>query len=168
MAQGRRSAVTRRSARAGALAGAGMALFYIVVVRGASGSWSHLADQARADWYYLLPIVGGFGLQVALVVELRRRHRLHRVEAAAGGAGAGAATAGMVACCAHHLADLVPFVGAAGAAGFLTDYRVPFMLAGIGVNAIGVSVAARRLRRAATDMPHHSGSEEALTCDVAA
>lgn len=141
-----------RSVRAGAIATAALALFYVTVVAGASGSWRHLADQATADWYYLVPILGGFGVQVALVSELRRRHRLRGAAAAAGGAGAGASTAGMVACCAHHLADLAPFLGATGAATFLTDQRVPFMLAGIGVNAVGIAVAVRRLRR---DMVHH-------------
>ena len=144
--------MTPRSLRAGVLAAAGLALFYVAVVAGASGSWQHLTDQANNDWYYLVPIMFGFGLQVALVAELRRRHRLNRAAATAGGAGAGASTAGMIACCAHHIADLAPFIGATGAATFLIDYRVPFMLVGIGVNAVGVTLAARRLRRA---IAHH-------------
>jgi hypothetical protein len=136
-----------RSVRAGALATAALALFYVIVVAGASGSWRHLTDQMRQDWYYLVPIVAGFGVQVALIAELRRRHRLQQAVAAAGGAGAGASTVGMVACCAHHIADVAPFIGATGAAAFLTDYRVPFMVFGIGVNAVGVTIAARRLWR---------------------
>ena len=152
--------MTPRSVRAGGLAAAGLALFYVVVVAGASGSWQHLTDQAVKDWYYLVPIMGGFGVQVALVAELRRRHRLDRSAAAAGGAGAGASTAGMVACCAHHIADLAPFIGATGAATFLIDYRVPFMLVGIGVNAVGVTVAARRLRRANAHHASHTHQHE--------
>lgn len=148
-----------RSVRAGALASVGLALFYVIVVAGASGSWAHLMGQARQDWYYLVPIVAGFGIQVALISELRHRHRLQRAAAAAGGAaggaGAGASTVGMVACCAHHIADLVPFIGATGAAAFLTDYRVPFMVVGIGVNAVGVTIAARRLRRVPLVHSHH-------------
>ena len=154
-----------RSVRAGALASIGLSLFYVVVVFAASGSWDHLTDQARLDWYYLLPIVAGFGIQVALLSELRRRHRLHHGAAAAGGGGAGASTAGMVACCAHHLADLAPFIGATGAAAFLTDYRIPFMVVGIGVNALGVTVAARRLGRAPKVHAHHG--QEADACVAA-
>ena len=134
-----------RSIRTGVLAGAGLMLFYVVVVAGASGSWEHLTDQARQDWYYLVLIVGGFGTQIALMSELRRRHRLHHGAAAASGAGAGASTVGMVACCAHHIADLAPFIGATGAAAFLTDYRIPFMLVGITINAVAVVVVAQRL-----------------------
>jgi hypothetical protein len=124
-----------------------MMLFYIVVVLSASRSVDHLTDQVGADWYLLVPIVAGFGVQVGLLVELRRRQRLHREVVAAGAAGAGASTVGMVACCAHHLADLLPLVGATAAATFLYDYRLPFMLVGVGLNAIAITVAIRRLRK---------------------
>ena len=160
--------MTPRSVRTGLAAAAALAAFYVAVVWGASGSFRHLEDQARSDWYYLAPILGGFGLQVGLVAELRARHRLHRTEAAAGGAGAGASTAGMIACCAHHLADLAPFVGATGAAAFLTDYRIPFIVFGIGVNAAGITVAALRLRASGSMAAHAAHQEEGVTCDVAA
>lgn len=139
-------AVTARSIRFGVIAAAAMAAFYVAVVRGASGSWGHLRDQAGADWAYLLFIVAGFGTQVALLVELKARHRMDPAAMTASGAGAGASTVGMVACCAHHIADLLPILGATGAATFLTEQRVPVMIAGITITAIGVAIAARRLR----------------------
>lgn len=151
-----------RSWRVGAIAAGGLVLFYMVVVAGASGSLAHLGEQARRDWYYLVFILAGFGLQVALMAELRRRHRLHHSAAVASGTGSGASVVGMVACCAHHLADLLPFVGATGAAAFLIDYRIPFMVVGIGVNAVGVFVAARRLHRTAAP-----SLEEAHACAAA-
>jgi hypothetical protein len=135
-----------RSLLAGFGAGAGMAAFYGGVVWFASGSSSHLGDQIRSDWYLLVLVIAGFAVQVALLTELHRRHRLHARAAAAGGAGAGASAVGMVACCAHHLAHLLPFVGAAGAATFLSDNRLAFVAIGVGVNTIGVTIAARRLR----------------------
>lgn len=141
-----RPTVTPRSVSLGLLAMLGLAIFYGVVVGLASSSWDHLTTQVRQDWYFLTPILVGFGTQVGLLAELRHRNHLQHGAAAAGGAGAGASAAGMVACCAHHLADLVPLVGATGAAAFLIDYRVPFMLVGIGVNAVGVALATRRLR----------------------
>ena len=144
--------MTGRSVRAGLLAGAGLAGFYAGIIGWASGA-SHLADQARADWPYLVAIITGFSVQVALLAELRHRHRARRVEQTAAGAGAGASAAGMVACCAHHLADLAPVVGVSGAAAFLTNWRIEFMLAGIAVNAIGVAVTGRRLRADARAAP---------------
>jgi hypothetical protein len=152
-------ALAPRSRRIGLLAAGGLALFYVVVVAGASGSLGHLAEQARQDWYFLAFILGGFGLQVALAAELRRRHRLQQTAALAAGTGSGASVVGMVACCAHHLADLVPFIGATGAATFLLDYRIPFMVTGIGVNALGVAVAARRLRRTPLPVTPRGGQQ---------
>ncbi len=147
-----------RSVRAGILASAGMAAFYAAVVGGLSGSTAHLVDQVAADGYLLVPIVAAFGVQVGLMSELRRRHRPHRGAAVAGAAGAGASTVGMVACCAHHLADLAPFLGATAAATFLTDYRLPFMASGLLVNGIGIAVVVRRLRRVGIGV--RDGSEE--------
>ena len=136
-----------RSVKTGVLAAGGMALFYAAVVGGVSGSLDHLASQVRRDWYLLLPIVTGFGVQVGLMAELRRRRRPSPGAIGASAAGAGASTVGMVACCAHHVADLLPFVGASAAATFLYDFRLPFMLVGLGVNSAGIAIVARRLRR---------------------
>ena len=154
--------MTRRSVRPGALGAAGLVAFYVVVVGFASGSVDHLADQARQDWYLLVPIIAGFGIQVGLMAELRRRHRLHRASMVAGGTGTAGSAAGMVACCAHHLADLAPFLGASGAATFLYDRRVAFMLVGLAVNAVGVAVGVRRLRRFPS--PPLSDRGEVLAC----
>jgi len=166
--RGRRASIAPRSAAWGLAASGLLALFYILVVRLASGSGDHLVDQMRRDWYLLVAIIVGFGIQVALVVELRRRHRLDHAALAAGGTGTGASTVGMVACCAHHLADLLPVLGATGAAAFLLDWRVPFMVAGIAVNALGIAASARRLRRVETEpteRPHRD--REGASCAAA-
>ena len=155
--------VSRRSLGWGVVAAAGIATFYAVVVAGASGSIDHLADQVRSDWYLLLPIVAGFGTQVALILELRHRHRFGHAAIGAGGVGTGGSAIGMVACCAHHLAELLPVLGATGAAAFLFDWRVPFMLAGIALNALSIAAAARRLRRPTSS--EHPGRDGA--CAVA-
>ena len=136
--------MTGRSIRIGALGAGALAAFYVAVIGWASGA-DHLATQAAADWPYLSVIIAGFGTQLALLAELRHRRRVRHLEQAAGSAGAGASAVGMVACCAHHLADLVPLVGVSGAAAFLTDWRTELMLAGIAINAVGVTIAARRL-----------------------
>lgn len=144
-----RKPLTSRSVRNGAMGIAAMLAFYVVVVWWASGSFAHLADQLANDWYLIGIVATGFGIQVALVSELRRRHRLHATEAAASGAGAGASVGGMIACCAHHIAELLPFLGLSGSATFLYDYRLPFIIVGVGMNGLGISVAVRRLRQVA-------------------
>ena len=148
ISRGRIARAYRRPLVWGLGAAAAMAIFYVAVVAGASGSWTHLRDQLGADWYLLTPVIAGFGIQVGLLSELRRRHRMHAVAATAGGTGATASAAGMIACCAHHIADLLPFVGLSGAATFLYDYKVAFVTVGIVVNSLGIAIAARRLRHA--------------------
>jgi hypothetical protein len=54
----------------------------------------------------------------------------------------------MLACCAHHVVDLLPIVGLSAAAVFLNAYKTPLFLLGIGMNLIGIVVIARQLRRA--------------------
>lgn len=136
-----------RAVRRGALASVGLAVFYVGVVALASGSGGHLVEQTRQDWVYLVVITTGFGVQVALLSELRHRRALQPELAAVGGAGATASGVGMVGCCAHHLAELMPLVGMSGAAVFLTDYRAPIMLVGVAVNLTGVLFAAHALAK---------------------
>lgn len=152
----------RGSVFVGVLAALGMAVFYAGVVWGASGSFTHLVRQVATDWYLLLPIVAGFGFQAGLVAELRRLRRMDRSAAAAGVAGGGASTVGMVACCAHHVADLLPLLGATAAASFLYDWRLAFMLAGLSLNGAGIAIAVRRLRGARA--AHGPGQEEGEGC----
>lgn len=145
----------------GVAASALLAVGYVAVVSLASGSWEHMVAQAGQDWPYLVLIVAGFGVQVALFSALRRARRSHGL-AASSAAGGTASVVGMVACCAHHLADLLPFLAATGAAAFLTSYRVGFMAAGIAVTFAGIALAGWRLHRI---HQHHRTRREDV-CDV--
>jgi uncharacterized protein (DUF302 family) len=53
----------------------------------------------------------------------------------------------MVACCAHHVADVLPLIGLSGAAVFLAQYKIPFMSLGLAMNAVGITVSLRLVRR---------------------
>lgn len=145
--------MTPKAIRAGVLAAAVLGLFYALVVGGVGGL-THLGQQAADDWPWLAMILAGFGAQVALFVELRHRKRLHdaAMKTATGG-GAGASAVGMVACCAHHVADLAPIIGVSSLAVFLTDYRIPIMIGGVLINGLGVLLAARRLRHTPVPAP---------------
>jgi hypothetical protein len=46
----------------------------------------------------------------------------------------------MVACCAHHVADVLPILGLTAAATFLAQYRTAFMLVGLGTTLVGIGV----------------------------
>ena len=53
----------------------------------------------------------------------------------------------MVACCAHRVADLLPFLGLSAAAGFLAAYKTPFMIIGLAVSLAGIFLISRRIIR---------------------
>jgi hypothetical protein len=79
-----------------------------------------------------------------------------RPTAAAGAstaAGGGMSTVAMVACCAHHVTDVLPIVGVSLAATFLTTWKTPLMGFGLAANLAGIAVMLwliRRDRRRAT------------------
>lgn len=56
------------------------------------------------------------------------------------GASGGTSATAMVACCIHHVTDVLPILGLSAAASFLTRYQRPFMLIGLAMNLIGIGV----------------------------
>lgn len=60
-------------------------------------------------------------------------------------AGAGAGSAAMLACCAHHLVDVLPLVGLSAATVFLNDHRAPIIALSLGMNVLGIGLIGRQL-----------------------
>jgi len=111
-------------------------------------SWAESPEHALEffwqERWIVIPIILGFGVQVALYVILRKR--LFVPVASVGpsgmltGAGGTTSTIAMVACCAHHVADVLPVLGLTAAATFLAQYRTAFMLVGLGTTLVGIGV----------------------------
>ncbi len=120
---------------------------YLGIISLAQGV-EHAFEQLATDAVFVGLIAAGFGTQIALFVELRAVDRLHRSAAAVTAAGTGTSAAAMLACCAHHLVDLLPLLGLSAAAIFLNAYQTPLFLVSIGMNLIGIVVIARQLQRA--------------------
>lgn len=134
------------------LAGVLGALFlsgvYLGIVMLAQG-WKHAVELFWQDKFLVAPILAGFGTQVGLYTFLKIG--LHTTAYGAGamtGAGGGTSTAAMVACCAHHITDVLPLVGLSAATTFLANYKVPFMLLGLAMNLVGIVIAVRIVRTA--------------------
>jgi Cu+-exporting ATPase len=131
----------------GTIAAVFMLAVYLTIVGLAQG-WSQAVQLLRQDAFLVAPITLSFGVQVGLYTYLRA---IVRARSRSGGAITGASgatsTAAMVACCAHRVADLLPFLGLSAAAGFLAAYKVPFMVFGLGVSLTGIAVILRRIVR---------------------
>ena len=126
-----------------------IASFYIGIFTWAQG-WGYASSQFVRDRWYVIPIIIGFGVQAALYTVLR--FRLFIPITSTGhtgsmtpftgvmGASGGTSATAMVACCIHHVTDVLPILGLSAAASFLTRYQRPFMLVGLAMNFIGIGV----------------------------
>ena len=127
-----------------ALALAGSYLGIVVLAQGAD----HAFELLWGDRVFVVLISLGFGTQIGLFTYLRLVQRsLARESVALAGAGTATSSLSMVACCAHHLADVLPLIGLSGLAVFLIDFRTPLMLVGLATNAVGIAVMLRQVRR---------------------
>ena len=128
----------------GALALVGL---YLGIVTWAQGA-DHALELLWSDRLFVGLISAGFGTQVGLFTDLQLLQRaMARESVALAGAGTATSSISMVACCAHHLADVLPIVGLSGLAVFLVEFRTPLMLLGIATNLAGIAVLLRQLRR---------------------
>lgn len=111
-------------------------------------SWAESPQHAmQLFWderWIVIPIILGFGVQAALYTILKKR--LFVPVSSTGpsgaimGAGGTTSTVGMLACCAHHVTDVLPILGLTAAATFLAEYQTTFMLVGLGTTLVGIAV----------------------------
>lgn len=117
-------------------------------------SWAESPQHAvQLFWderWIVIPIILGFGVQAALYTILKMRLFIPvastgpsgAITPATGvmGAGGTTSTVAMVACCAHHVTDVLPILGLTAAATFLAEYQTAFMLVGLGTTLVGIVV----------------------------
>ncbi len=115
-------------------------LFTMMLLNG----WEAAVEQFDALWYLMVPLAAGFGIQVGLYTKLKQTVRNKANGALA--AGGTTASAAMLACCAHHVTDVLPFIGVSGATLFLTRYQAPILFVSIGINAMGIVWMLKHLR----------------------
>jgi hypothetical protein len=122
----------------------GLLIFYLGLITLAQG-WQHALEQLGQDSLYIGPLVVGFGLQIGLFIYLRKQHARAKVSGVA--ASTGTSAAAMLACCAHHLADILPVIGLSGAALFLNEFKTPLLWLGLAMNLAGIIYLANMIRQ---------------------
>jgi hypothetical protein len=131
----------------GFVAGACLLAVYVGVLALAN-SLDHALAEFQRLWFWMVPIVGGFALQVGLFAYVRSATRSDPVGHGHGVVASGSAsTLSMVACCAHHLTDVLPLIGLAGAALVLASYQSLFLLLGVLSNTVGLVYVLGIIRR---------------------
>ncbi len=106
--------------------------------------WNSALSLFESNRGYVIPIWISFGIQAALYSILRFRLFIPTTSTAHTGAvmgtSGGTSITAMVACCLHHVTDVLPVLGLSAAATFLTRYQRPFMLVSLGMNILGILV----------------------------
>src|SRR3990172_2268669 len=135
-----------RAGLAAPMAGAALMAFYLGTVTWAQG-WEHAVDLLKQDVWFVLPITAGFALQVGLFLYMRALHAASSVTAAVAAGSPGMSGSAVLACCAHHLNDVLPVIGVSGAAVFLNEVKTPLAVLGIAMNLTGVGFMLHWLSR---------------------
>lgn len=147
---------------AGALGAIFLTAVYLGLVSLAE-SPAHALELFWEDRIFVIPIILGFGTQVGLFTLLKKGLYLPVPAPASGAttaAGGGVSTMAMVACCAHHVADVLPWVGLTAAAAFLANWKIPFMIVGLLTNLIGIAVMLRAIGTARQHATAHLAAME--------
>lgn len=98
--------------------------------------------QLYQPWMSLL--IMGFGIQMGLFWLMRKGIHFNLQEKKDSQMAAGTSTAvsgmAMVACCAHHVVDLLPLLGLSAAALFLSEYQEQLLIFGVLANLAGIGM----------------------------
>lgn len=118
-----------------------LAAFYVIQVLGMQ-DWEAPVDFMLERWYFVAPLVAGFGIQAGLFHAIHRltRHGGGGAMASSGGVSGGA----MLACCMHNLVLLFPILGASGLATFFAAYQSQVFLGSIIVTFLGVGYMLKK------------------------
>lgn len=145
----RRWLLVQKSVVWGGVGGLALLSVYFLILTVAN-SFVHAIEELREIWYWVTPLVLGFSTQVGLYTYIRGGFRLKADTGAATSSMAvagGMSTTSMVACCAHHLTDILPVLGISAAALFLSRFQDLFMLAGVLSNLIGINLMLRIIQK---------------------
>ena len=133
------SALKTRAIIAGFAGGIALLLLYFGILTVAQ-SFEHALNSFAELWYWILALSTGFGAQTGLYYYIRAVSRLRKAHAGAGVAASGGMSgAAMVACCAHHVSDVLPIIGVSAVALFLTEYQLLFMVLGLLSSIVGIT-----------------------------
>jgi hypothetical protein len=104
-------------------------------------TFDHAIMQFVEFWYWMIPLVVGFGVQVGLYSDIRNAFRARaRTPNGVMATSGGVSTTSMIVCCLHHVTDVLPVIGLSAAAVFLTVYQPVFLALGVFSNLVGITI----------------------------
>ena len=130
----------------GALASAILLGVYFAILTLVSG-WSFAQSQFAQYWYFIMSLVVGFGIQIALYQYLKGLVYSGQGMGKVVGVSGTTSTAAMISCCAHYLVNLVPVLGVTGIVTFVAQYQIELFWVGILSNVVGIGYMANRIMK---------------------
>ena len=128
----------------GILASAILLGVYFAVLTLVSG-WSFAQSQFATYWYFIISLVIGFGIQIALYQYLKTlAHEGLGIGKVVGVSGT-TSTAAMISCCAHYLVNVVPILGITGLATFVAQYQIKIFWVGFAFNIFGIAFISNKI-----------------------
>lgn len=128
----------------GILGTSALLTLYFVVLTLVSG-WSYTKIQFAQNWYWILGLAVGFGIQVSLFSFARTRHRAAMSGKVLGATGTTSGAA-MLACCTHYLVNILPFIGVSGFAIFVGKYQTWLFAVGLAFNLAGIAYLTNKIQ----------------------
>ncbi len=122
--------------------GTAILLFLYFSILSIANSFDHAVDSFIEMWYWILLLAVGFGVQVGLYFYIREgfHDRMTKGASTTVATAGGVSTTSMIACCAHHLTDVLPIIGLSAAAAFLAEYQLLFIMVGVFSNLVGITM----------------------------
>ncbi|MDF1498637.1 MAG: hypothetical protein P1P85_04795 [Patescibacteria group bacterium] len=118
-----------------------LVIVYWLILYLSSGNINHPWQQFVQFKYWISALVLGFGIQFSLYWYVKSgMHLSSKTTKTAVVAGATTSSVSMVACCAHHIFDILPLLGLSAFALFLSKYQTHFFALGIISNLIGIYI----------------------------
>ena len=128
----------------GMLASAILLGVYFAVLTLVSG-WSFAQSQFSDFWYFIVSLVVGFGIQIALYQYLKGLVHSGQGMGKVVGVSGTTSTAAMISCCAHYLVNLVPILGITGLATFVAQYQIKIFWVGLAFNIFGIVFISNKI-----------------------
>lgn len=124
-------------------------LFLYFVILTIANSFDHAIEQFIGMWYLILPLIVGFGVQVGLYSHIRKAFCAGKMSGSTRTivTTGGLSTTSMIACCIHHVIDVLPVIGFSALAIFLNEYQLVFMILGILSNLVGITMMMTIIQR---------------------
>jgi hypothetical protein len=129
-------------------AAVGLLAFYLGVMT-LTSDWYYAQVQFEEYRWWIIGLSIGLGIQSYLFVLLKRNLAGGEKKAARStlAASGGISTASMVACCLHHITDIVPILGFSGLAATLQKVQTVFFLGGVISNGFGILLMLRMMAK---------------------